>query len=112
MIEGNPCKVISISSAITSKHGHAKVNVEAVSILDGRKLRLVRPSGHPVDVPRVEKKTAQAISVSKDTAQLMDLQTYETFDITIPEEMRGKIFAGNEVSYWVVEGKKILKSLR
>ena len=36
--------------------------------------------------------TAQVISVMGDKAQLMDLETYETFELPIPEELKGKLF--------------------
>ena len=39
--------------------------------------------------------------------QLMDMETFETFDVPLPndEELKGKIIEGIEVEYWRVLGR-------
>ena len=44
--------------------------------------------------------------------QLMDLQTYENFEMPIPEEYRGKIMQGGEVGIQEVMGKKLLSRVK
>ena len=41
-----------------------------------------------------------------DNVQLMDLESYETFDIPIPDELKGKLNEGSEVDYILAMGKK------
>jgi len=41
-----------------------------------------------------------------DQVQLMDLETYATFEIPIPEEFKGKLEPGKEVQYLEAMGKK------
>ena len=41
-----------------------------------------------------------------DHVQLMDMETYETFDIAIPEEFKGQLQPGKEVSYLEALGRK------
>jgi len=60
-------------------------------------------------VPLIEKKKAQVISVSGEITQLMDMEDYSTFEAKIPEEMKSQIQPGNEISYWKVGGRIILR---
>lgn len=112
MIDGAPCRVISITISRPGKHGHAKARIEAMGLIDNRKRIIIRPGDARIDIPTVDKKSAQVLSVSGDKAQIMDSATYETFDIDIPEGLKGKVAAGVNVSYWDVVGAKILKEVR
>jgi len=48
-----------------------------------------RHAGHDkVDCPIIEKKTAQVLSVNNGVANVMDSETYETFDLPVPEELK------------------------
>ncbi|MEM1922033.1 MAG: translation initiation factor IF-5A, partial [Desulfurococcaceae archaeon] len=43
--------------------------------------------------------------------QVMDMETYETFEIekeTIDEKIRDKLATGSEVEYWIVMGRKLI----
>jgi translation initiation factor 5A len=54
----------------------------------------------------IDKRTAQVIALMGENVQLMDLDTYETFEMKIPEEYKGKLQPGNEISYLQALGKK------
>ncbi|MFQ6009757.1 MAG: translation initiation factor IF-5A [Candidatus Aenigmatarchaeota archaeon] len=108
VIDGEPCKVLSLTTSAPGKHGGAKARLEAIGIFDNRKRSIVKPASTEIDVPIIEKKTGQVVAIIGETAQIMDLQTYETFDIAIPEELRGDIEQGGEVAYWVIMGRKLL----
>jgi len=41
-----------------------------------------------------------------DNVQLMDLETYETFEMTIPDEFKGQLQPGKEISYLEALGRK------
>ncbi|MGB9577264.1 MAG: translation initiation factor IF-5A [Candidatus Micrarchaeia archaeon] len=107
IIDEHPCRVMSISHSKTGKHGAGKINVVAISIVDGSKHTLMAPSDADVEVPVVERKRAQVVSVSGSTAQLMDSQTFETFELEIPAEFQAQVEAGKEVEYIEAMGKKI-----
>jgi len=111
MIEGEPCKVVSYAKSKPGKHGAAKVRIEAIGVFDGKKRTLLKPADAEVSIPIIEKKKAQVISVSGDMAQLMDLETYETFDALIPEEFKGKIEPGRDVLYWKMGNRVLIKQL-
>ena len=107
MIENEPCKVLSISLSKPGKHGSTKARVDAVGIFDNKKRNLLKPADSAIQVPIIEKKKAQIISISGAYVQLMDMEEYNTFDATIPEEMKGKLESGAEINYWKI-GEKVL----
>ncbi len=112
IIEGAPCKVTDTATSRPGKHGHAKVNLTAVGILDGKKRQLVMPGHDKVEAPIIGKKTAQVLSLTGKTASVMDMETYETFEMDIPEELQGQVQEGVEVLYWTIMGTKVMKQLK
>jgi len=105
IIDDEPCKIISISTSKPGKHGEAKARIEAVGLFDGQKRSVVHPVKHKVGVPMIDKRQAQVITASGDSAQIMDLETYETFDIVVDEEFHGKLDAGQEINYMIALGR-------
>lgn len=112
VIEGAACQVSSVDISRAGKHGPPKVRIVGVGLLDGRKRELVLPGGATVEVPIVEKRTAQVLSVVGQTATVMDSQSYESFELTIPQELAGKIAEGMQVLYWIILGQKVLKGVK
>lgn len=105
------CKVTNIQTSRPGRHGHAKSRVEAIS-LDGQKKIFVKPAHDKVEVPIIEKRTAQVLSIKQDIANVMDLETYETFDLKIPVDLKDKIKENSQIIYWILLDKKILKQLK
>lgn len=110
IIEGEPCKISNIDISKTGKHGHAKARIEGFGVFDNGRHTLLAPTHDKVEVPVIDKKNAQVLSISGDHVQLMDLVTYETFDLKIPEDMKGKIENGQQVNYWELMDRRILKA--
>jgi len=108
IIDDVPCKVVKISTSKPGKHGSSKSRVEAIGIIDGKRREIVKPSSATIDVPIIDKRNAQVISLTPDSVHLMDMETYETFECSIPEDLKGKLSEGDEITYWEVMGKKIL----
>jgi len=107
IIDDEPCKIVSISTSKPGKHGEAKARIEAIGVFDGQKRSIVHPVKHKVHIPIIDKRTAQVLSLVGDTAvQLMDLETYETFEMPIPEEFKGQLQPGNEIQYLQALGRK------
>jgi len=107
MVDDEPCKVLSMTKSKPGKHGSAKARVEVVGLFDNKKRVILKPASAAAVVPMIEKKKAQVISVSGEIAQLMDMEDYSTFDAKVPEGMKSNIQPGNEISYWKV-GDRIL----
>ena len=112
IIEDAPCRVEKVQMSTTGKHGHAKIRVDAMGILDGRRRNFVGPSDEEVSIPILLKKQSQVLAVSGNKAQLMDLQSYETIELDIPDEIKDKVQPGGEIAYFEVVGIKTLKQLK
>jgi len=112
ILEGAACKVTGKQTSRPGKHGHAKVRMEGVGIIDGKKRIIVAPGHDNVEVPIVEKKAAQVLSINGDMANAMDNTSYETFDIKIPEELKGKVVEGVQIVYWQILEDKLMKDIR
>jgi translation initiation factor 5A len=105
IIDDEPCKIMSISTSKPGKHGEAKARIEAVGLFDSQKRSVVHPVKHKVGVPMIDKRQGQVITASGDMAQIMDLETYETFDMMVDEEFQGKLEAGQEINYMIALGR-------
>lgn len=112
VIDGAACVVKSIQSSRPGKHGHAKSRIEAVGVIDGVKRIIIKPGHDNMDSPIIEKETAQILSVSGDMANVMDIKTYETFDLKIPEELKDKVKEGMQVVYWIILGEKVMQQAK
>ncbi len=109
-IDEEPCRIKKVSSSMPGKHGHAKYSIEAEGIFDGKKRNLKEPSDSKVEVPNVEVKDGQVISLSGDSMQMMDLESYDTFEISIPEELQGELDEGDELKYIESSGRKKIRT--
>ncbi len=103
-----PCTVKSIDISKTGKHGHAKCRIEVVGIITGQKKVFVIPGHDRLEVPMVDKRKGQVLSVG-DKISVMDLESFETLDISCSDEIKSQLEANSNVEYWDVEGEKIVK---
>jgi translation initiation factor 5A len=86
MIDDAPCKITAYSTAKPGKHGSAKARVEGKGVFDENKRNFTQPVDAKVWVPIIQRKQGQVVSVeSEDVAQVMDLDTYQTFTIKTPD---------------------------
>jgi translation initiation factor 5A len=111
IVDGTPCVVKKMDVSKTGKHGHAKVRIEAVGLIDGIKKVFVTPGHDRLEVPLVEKKKAQVLSASENKANVMDLESFETFELDAPEDLKENIKENVNVEYWDIEGTKIIKRI-
>ncbi|OYT39581.1 MAG: translation initiation factor IF-5A [Desulfurococcales archaeon ex4484_58] len=115
IIDNEPCKIVEMSKAKTGKHGSAKAHVVAIGLFSKSKKTLVAPVDQQVEVPIIEKRVGQVIADMGDMIQLMDMETYETFEVEkelIDEKIRDKVQPGVEVEYWVIMGKRMVVRTR
>jgi len=107
VVDGEPCKIVEYEKSKPGKHGAAKARIVAISALTGQKKSVISPVDAKIEVPMIEKRTGQVISITGDMVQLMDLETYQTFETEIPtdEDLKGKLTSGLEVEYWSMLGK-------
>ncbi len=111
LIDGEPCTVRSNDISKSGKHGASKCRIEALGVFSGKKKVLAVPGHERFDVPLIDKRKAQVLSVNQQarTASVMDLENYETLDVPYAEELDNDIAVEKQVEYWDVEGKKGIK---
>lgn len=110
LIDGKASVVKKIDISKTGKHGHAKCRIEAVGIIDGNKKVFVTPGHDRFEVPLVEKKKAQVLSKEDGKASIMDLESFETLEVVVPDqEVFDSLEENGNCEYWDVEGEKIIK---
>ena len=113
VIDGEPCRIVEITKAKTGKHGSAKAHVVAIGVFTGQKKTLVAPVDSRVQVPVIEKRLAQVLADMGDSVQLMDMETYDTFEVEKPTDdpqLAAKLQPGVTVEYWLIMGRpKIIR---
>lgn len=112
LVDGIASTVTDLSTSRPGKHGHAKVNFMAVGIIDGRKRNAVMPGHDMVEIPVIGKRNAQVLSISGEHANVMDSETFETFDLLIAPELVGQVTEGMTVVYWTIMDDKVMKSIK
>ena len=112
LLGGVACKVVDVEISKPGKHGHSKVRISAMGLMDEKKRIEVMPGHGNVDVPIIEKRNAQVPSVQNDKANVMDSETYETYDLKIPEEFKGQLKEGMSVLYWDIMNEKVIKQIK
>jgi translation initiation factor 5A len=105
VVDDEPCKILSIQMSKPGKHGEAKARMDVMGIFDGRKRSIVHPVTHKVQVPMIDKRKGQIISITGDHAQIMDAENYEMMELLIDDEWKEKVKAGQDCMYMSVLGK-------
>jgi translation initiation factor 5A len=113
VIDGEPCRIVELEKSKPGKHGSAKVRLVAIGIFDGVKRTMVGPADTKVEVPIIEKRSGQVVSVT-DTVSLMDNEKLELIEVAIPQDetIRSKLEPGTTVEYWKVMGRYMITHVR
>ncbi len=112
VIDGVACTVSSTQTSKPGKHGHSKVRLDAIGMIDGKKRQIVVPGQDELETPVIEKRNAQVLNITGDNASVMDSETYETFELAIPEELKGEVKEGTTVVYWLILEDKVMKQIK
>jgi translation initiation factor 5A len=91
------------------KHGGARVRVDGMGVFEPTRKSMIVPAGDKVEVPQLDKKVAQILATVGDKLQMMDMETYETFEMAVPSDdpdVMKFIKDGSEVMYIQFGGKK------
>lgn len=113
IVDGEPCKIVEYEKSKPGKHGAAKARIVAISVTTGTKKNLISPVDARAEVPMIEKKTGQVIALMGNNVQIMDMESYETFETPLPteEDIKSKLAPGVEVEYWQMLGQnKIMRT--
>jgi len=110
MIDGEPCEVRSVSMSSPGKHGSAKAKIKARGVFDDKDRHLTKPGDAMMMQPDVSKKFGQIVSRNGDIAQVMDMDTYETDEMELPEDLEAG--EGDEIEFWEIGDRVLVKGLR
>ena len=94
-VDEEPCKIVKIT---TSKP-------DAVSIFTGAKKSIVGPVSTKVQVPMIDKRKGQVLSISGNEAMIMDLETFEQISVEINPDHEQPVEEGGELLYIVAMGR-------
>jgi translation initiation factor 5A len=110
IIDGEPCRIVEYEKSKPGKHGSAKARIVGISAFTGQKKNLISPVDGKIEVPLIDKRTGQILSISGNILQLMDMENYQTFETPMPDDpdLKGSLSAGNEVEYWSVLGRNMV----
>ena len=111
VIDDEPCKLVEYVTSKPGKHGEAKARMVAIGLFDKQKRSLVHPVKHKVHVPQVDRRKAQILANMGAEVQMMDLETFETFNIPltdVPEKFHGDMEPGNEIVFLAAMGRKLV----
>jgi len=111
LIEDIPCKVVDVTKSKPGKHGSAKIRLEAQGLVDDKRRSIVMRADERVEIPIIDKRNAQVVSITENKANCMDLETFEMFELEIPPEYQGKVIEGATILYWDI-GVKMLKGVK
>jgi len=110
IIDGDPCEVRSVSKSSPGKHGSAKAKIKAKGVFDGKNRHITKPVDSMMMSPSVEQKTGQVVSKEGNIAQVMDMETYETEEMELPEDLDAS--EGDEIQFKVFDDRKLVKGLK
>ncbi|MFB6158041.1 MAG: translation initiation factor IF-5A [Candidatus Nanohalobium sp.] len=110
MIDEEPCEVRSTSKSSPGKHGSAKVKIKARGVFDDKDRHVTKPGDAMMMSPDVDKKIGQVVSRDGNIAQVMDMDTYETEEMQLPDDLSAG--EGDEIEYWVIDDRKLVKGLK
>jgi len=104
-IDDAACQIDAYSTAKPGKHGSAKARIEARGVFDGKRRSLSQPVDAKIWVPVIDRKQGQIVSKESDSVvQVMDLETYETITMEIPDDVA--VSPDDEIEYLEWEGKR------
>ena len=104
MIDEVPCEINAYSTSKPGKQGSAKARVEGQGVFDGQKRNFTQPVDAKVWVPIINRKQGQVVSVSGADMQVMDLETYDTITMRIPDGLDPS--PDDEIEYLEYEGQR------
>ncbi|MDH5443399.1 MAG: translation initiation factor IF-5A, partial [Hadesarchaea archaeon] len=77
-----------------------------------QKRSMIRPASAKVEVPIIERGSAQVLAVVANNAQLMDLTTCEIFELPVSMALRGEVREGVAVEYIQALGRRKIERVR
>ncbi len=110
IIDDEPCEVRGVSKSSPGKHGSAKAKIKARGIFDDKDRHITKPGDAMMMSPDISKKVGQIVSKDGDIAQVMDMDTYQTEEMQLPEDI--DVSEGEEIDFWEIDDRKLVKGVK
>lgn len=99
MYNGEIYRVVRKEVVAYGTHSHTKLKLY-IQDLEGKGEKVINLSHNDrVDILDIIKKTAQVVSKTPTSIQIMDMHSYETFDAEIDPNLKNQIKEGDEVIF-------------
>ncbi len=103
---------MEIESSKPGKHGAAKMRITGIGIFEGQKKTLLSPGDADVEIPIIERKNVMILSVSGNSAQVMDQQSNEVYDLELPADLVSAVAPGKEATVIEAMGRKKMERVK
>lgn len=113
IIDGEPCRIVELEKSKPGKHGSAKVRLVGIGLFDGVKRSIVGPADNRVEVPIIERRSGQVISVG-EMITVMDNETLQMVEVPTPadEELKRRLEPSATVEYWKILDRNMIMQVR
>jgi len=105
-------KVVRKEVVACGTHSHSKTKIFVQGLHGGGEKSFNLSHSENVEELPIWRKEAQVISKMPDKVQIMDVQSYETFDAEIGKELLETLNEGDSVTFINLEGKNIVLDKR
>ena len=112
MHEKEPWQVKRVETVVCGTHSHSKTKLHVKNLFGGGEKVLVFGHQDPVELVDIFKKGASVISKLKEKVQIMDGQSYETFDAELSKELFEELNEGDNVTFVDFNGRIIVLDKR
>lgn len=112
IIDDEPCRIVSFSTSPPGKYGHGNVKIATTGLFDSQKHYIIQPTSAKIEVPIIERGIAEVLAIVANNAQLMDITTYETFELPISVNLRGDVREGGMVEYIQALGRRKIELVK
>ncbi len=110
LIDDEAYEVRSVSKSSPGKHGSAKAKIKAKGVFDGKNKHVTKPVDSMMMSPEINKKVGQVVSIEGGIAQVMDMDTYETEEMELPDDLNAG--EGDEIEFKEIEDRKLVLGLK
>lgn len=100
-----PWRVLKNQIVVTGTHSHTKNKLELQNVFSGDYESITLPPHDKVEDIQIIRKLGQLLSKAKEKVQVMDMNTYETFDAEISQELFENLNEGDNVTFIEFNGR-------
>jgi len=112
MHKGFPHRVLKNQIVVTGTHSHTKNRLELQNIFTGQKDTVTLSPHFNVEEVDIIRKLGQIIAKSQNSVQIMDMNSFETLDAEVDDELKSQAEVGQSVTYVDFDSKIRLIEIR